>query len=71
MKLLSPDARAERRLAICLALIAGYVDAYGLIALGVYVSFYGAARVKPCCRFFCDRVSSPGLMTNRDRPEPA
>jgi uncharacterized membrane protein YoaK (UPF0700 family) len=39
MKLLSPDARAERRLAICLALIAGYVDAYGLIALCVYVSF--------------------------------
>jgi uncharacterized membrane protein YoaK (UPF0700 family) len=39
MKLLSPDARAERRLAICLALIAGYVDAYGLIALGTYVSF--------------------------------
>jgi uncharacterized membrane protein YoaK (UPF0700 family) len=39
MKLLSPDARAERRLAICLAPIAGYVDAYGLIALGVYVSF--------------------------------
>ncbi len=26
-------------LAICLALIAGYVDAYGLIALGAYVSF--------------------------------
>ena len=39
MKLLSPDARAERKLAICLALIAGYVDAYGVIALGVYVSF--------------------------------
>ena len=39
MKLLSPDARSERKLAICLALIAGYVDAYGLIALGVYVSF--------------------------------
>jgi uncharacterized membrane protein YoaK (UPF0700 family) len=39
VKLHSPDARAERRLAICLALIAGYVDAYGLIALGVYVSF--------------------------------
>jgi uncharacterized membrane protein YoaK (UPF0700 family) len=39
MKLLSPDARAERRLAICLALIASCVDAYGLIALGVYVSF--------------------------------
>jgi hypothetical protein len=40
VKLLSPDARAERRLAICLALIAGYVDAYGLIALGVYVSVH-------------------------------
>jgi uncharacterized membrane protein YoaK (UPF0700 family) len=39
MKLLSSDARAERRLAICLALVAGYVDAYGFIALGVYVSF--------------------------------
>jgi uncharacterized membrane protein YoaK (UPF0700 family) len=39
MKLPSPNARAERRLAICLALIAGYVDAYGLIALGTYVSF--------------------------------
>jgi uncharacterized membrane protein YoaK (UPF0700 family) len=39
VKLLSPDAWAERRLAICLALIAGFVDAYGLISLGVYVSF--------------------------------
>jgi uncharacterized membrane protein YoaK (UPF0700 family) len=39
MKSLSPDARDDRRLAICLALIAGYVDAYGLIALGAYVSF--------------------------------
>jgi len=39
MKLLSPDARAERRLAIGLALIAGYVDAYGLVALGTFVSF--------------------------------
>ena len=39
MNLLSPDAWAEIRLAICLALIAGYVDAYGLIALGVYVPF--------------------------------
>jgi len=37
--LLSPDARAERRLAISLALIAGYVDAYGLIALGTFVSY--------------------------------
>ena len=36
IKLLSPD---EKRLAICLALIAGYVDAYGLIVYGVYVSF--------------------------------
>jgi len=39
IKLLSPDARAERRLAICLTLIAGYVDAYGLLAYGTYVSF--------------------------------
>jgi uncharacterized membrane protein YoaK (UPF0700 family) len=39
IKLLSPDARAARRLAICLALIAGYVDAYGVVALGTFVSF--------------------------------
>jgi uncharacterized membrane protein YoaK (UPF0700 family) len=39
MKLLSPSARAERRLAICLALVAGYVDAYGLRAFFTYVSF--------------------------------
>jgi uncharacterized membrane protein YoaK (UPF0700 family) len=39
IKLLSADARAEKGLAICLALIAGYVDAYGLLAYGVYVSF--------------------------------
>jgi uncharacterized membrane protein YoaK (UPF0700 family) len=39
IKLLSPDARAEKRLAICLALIAGYVDAYGLRAFATYVSF--------------------------------
>ena len=39
VKLLSPDARAETSLAICLALTAGYVDAYGLTALGTYVSF--------------------------------
>src|SRR5262249_40503182 len=39
MKLLSPDARTERRLAICLALIAGYVDAYALRAFATYVSF--------------------------------
>lgn len=38
-ELLSPDARAERRLAVGLALIAGYVDAYGLLTFGTYVSF--------------------------------
>jgi len=38
-KLLSQDAQPERRLAICLALIAGYVDAYGLHAFGTFVSF--------------------------------
>ena len=31
--------RAEGRLAVSLALIAGYVDGYGIVALGVYVSF--------------------------------
>jgi len=39
IKLLSPDTRAERRLAIWLALIAGYVDAYGIRTFGAYVSF--------------------------------
>ena len=39
MKLQSQVVRAERRLAICLALIAGYVDAYGLVILSTYVSF--------------------------------
>src|SRR5580704_1817585 len=39
MILLASDARAETRLAICLALIAGYVDAYGLQAFATYVSF--------------------------------
>jgi uncharacterized membrane protein YoaK (UPF0700 family) len=39
IRLLSPEARAERRLAIGLALIAGYVDAYGLLAYSTYVSF--------------------------------
>ena len=39
IKLPSPDARAERRLAIHLALIAGFVDAYGFLAYGTYLSF--------------------------------
>src|SRR5271154_5829062 len=39
IKLPSPDARVERRLGFYLALIAGYVDAYGLLAYGIYVSF--------------------------------
>jgi uncharacterized membrane protein YoaK (UPF0700 family) len=39
MKLLAPGARTERMLAIGLALIAGYVDAYGLRAFAAYVSF--------------------------------
>lgn len=38
-QLLAPEARGERRLALCLALIAGYVDAYGLHSLGTFVSF--------------------------------
>jgi uncharacterized membrane protein YoaK (UPF0700 family) len=39
IKLLSPDARAEKSLAVHLAVMAGYIDAYGLIAYGTYVSF--------------------------------
>ena len=41
IKLRSPDPRTERerRLAICLALIAGYVDAFSLRAFATYVSF--------------------------------
>jgi uncharacterized membrane protein YoaK (UPF0700 family) len=39
MSLQSPDAWIERGLAICLALIAGSVDAYGFRSFGAYVSF--------------------------------
>jgi uncharacterized membrane protein YoaK (UPF0700 family) len=39
MKPLSPDARADRRLAVCLAVISGYVDGYGLCVFATYVSF--------------------------------
>src|SRR5271167_5024557 len=39
MKLLSDDTRVEWALAIFLALIAGYLDGYGLLVLGTYVSF--------------------------------
>ena len=36
---LRAQARSEERLAAALATIAGFVDAYGIIAYGVYVSF--------------------------------
>jgi uncharacterized membrane protein YoaK (UPF0700 family) len=39
MKLISPKSRVEGKLAICLSLIAGYLDGYGLLVLGTYVSF--------------------------------
>ena len=39
MKLLLDETRVEWALAIVLALIAGYLDGYGLLFLGVYVSF--------------------------------
>lgn len=39
MKLLSDETRLQLALAILLALIAGYLDGYGLLFLGVYVSF--------------------------------
>ena len=33
------NERNQKRLAMCLALTAGYVDAYGLLVVGAYVSF--------------------------------
>jgi uncharacterized membrane protein YoaK (UPF0700 family) len=39
MKPLSAETRVENTLAIILSLIAGYVDGYGLLVLGTYVSF--------------------------------
>lgn len=39
MKLLLYETRVQWALAICLALIAGYLDGYGLLVLGTYVSF--------------------------------
>jgi len=39
MKLLSDDTRVRWALAVFLALVAGYLDSYGLLVLGTYVSF--------------------------------
>lgn len=39
MKPLSPETHAQLALAFCLALISGYLDGYGLLVLGTYVSF--------------------------------
>lgn len=39
MKLPLYETRAEWALAVFLALIAGYLDGYGLLVLGTYVSF--------------------------------
>ena len=39
MKLVFDETRAEWALASFLALIAGYLDGYGLLVLGTYVSF--------------------------------
>ena len=39
MKLLSDDTRVKWALAVFLALVAGYLDGYGLLVLGTYVSF--------------------------------
>lgn len=50
MKLLSPNAPAERMLAICLALIAGYVDAYAIVTLhGTFVSFMSGNTTRTGC----------------------
>jgi uncharacterized membrane protein YoaK (UPF0700 family) len=39
MKLLLHDTRAQWAFAVLLALLAGYLDGYGLLVLGTYVSF--------------------------------
>ena len=39
MNLLSDDTRVKWALAVFLALVAGYLDGYGLLVLGTYVSF--------------------------------
>jgi uncharacterized membrane protein YoaK (UPF0700 family) len=39
MTLLSSDTRVKWALAVFLALVAGYLDGYGLLVLGTYVSF--------------------------------
>jgi Protein of unknown function (DUF1275) len=39
MKLLLYDARVQWASAVFLALVAGYLDGYGLLFLGTYVSF--------------------------------
>jgi uncharacterized membrane protein YoaK (UPF0700 family) len=39
MNLLSDDTRVKWALAVFLALVAGYLDSYGLLVLGTYVSF--------------------------------
>jgi uncharacterized membrane protein YoaK (UPF0700 family) len=50
--LASPNGkdRAEGILAAFLALIAGYVDAYGIVALGVYVSFMSGNTTQTCAQ---------------------
>lgn len=69
IKIQSPEARAETTLAICLALIAGYADAYGLIALGTYVSFMSGntrcymARLKDVCRYIRSKNAGPFWIT--------
>jgi len=39
MKLLLYDTRVQWASAVLLALLAGYLDGYGLLVLGTYVSF--------------------------------
>jgi uncharacterized membrane protein YoaK (UPF0700 family) len=39
MKLVLDETRVKWALAVFLALVAGYLDGYGLLVLGTYVSF--------------------------------
>ena len=47
MKLFSDDTRVKWALAVFLALVAGYLDGYGLLVLGTYVSFMSGNTTSP------------------------
>jgi uncharacterized membrane protein YoaK (UPF0700 family) len=60
-KSLSPDARAGMRLALYLALIAGYVDAYAFLKYRVYVSFMSGNATQTGSLLGQAKLSAVGL----------